>query len=69
MKSEEVKAAIGYERATERDRCSNCKHCRVQIAQRSTPWLTCGKHGFMTSAGAICAEFETKKAAVTPPPL
>lgn len=61
----EIKAAAGYQKSSERDRCGNCKHREQRHADRA---VTCKLNDFITLAGAICNAYAADKAA-TPPPL
>jgi hypothetical protein len=69
-----VKLEAGYLKATERDRCGNCKHCQMQYVDRAPPWdtswLKCVKHDFRIAAGSICDGYEADRvrAIAHPPP-
>lgn len=57
----------GYQSATTRSRCGNCKHGHEQISERMPPYDTrtwrCKRGGFTVTAGAICGRYEAESAA------
>ena len=59
-----AKIGMGYQTATKRPSCMNCKHGDQNFADRAPPWntahWTCKKGGFNTTAMAICSQHEFK---------
>jgi hypothetical protein len=38
MSNAELKAAVNYQNATQRDGCRNCKHREQRYVDRAPPW-------------------------------
>lgn len=64
-----VRAAIGYQTASQRPACRDCMHGHEEIADRMPPYDTrtwhCRKHDLPTSALAICNDHSRESAAAT----
>jgi hypothetical protein len=65
---EAMKQSMGFQFATLRPACKNCKHGHEEIAERMPPYDTrswkCKKGGFRTTAMATCNEHTPESAAV-----
>jgi hypothetical protein len=70
MSNAELKAAVNYQNATQRDGCRNCKHREQRYVDRAPPWdrawLACKLNDFATSAGAICSSYQADKTSAPP---
>lgn len=60
-----AKLGMGYQTATQRPSCKNCKHSDEQLVDRMPPYdkagWRCTKGGFITWAMAICNQHESKR--------
>jgi hypothetical protein len=61
-----MKQSMGFQSATFRPSCRNCKHGHEEIAERMPPYDTrswkCKKGGFRTTAMATCNEHQPEGA-------
>ena len=59
-----AKLGMGYQTATKRPSCMNCKHGDQQLVDRMPPYdkagWRCTKGGFGTTALAVCKQHEPK---------
>jgi len=73
MNASETRAAVGFLKPTERDRCAACTDCGHADNGRDGPWerswLKCRKHGFNVAGGAICDDYQQRADRPAPPPL
>jgi hypothetical protein len=71
MSNAELKAAVNYQNATQRDGCRNCKHREQRYVDRAPPWdrawLACKLNDFALRRARSAAP--TRRTRPLPPPL
>jgi hypothetical protein len=51
---EHTKARIGFVAASRRGRCGTCRH----VTEPREGFFSCGQHGLMVTAYAVCRDYE-----------